>query len=105
MSNPIQEAVQRTGWSECVIAYLYEEFTEEFADEVDADFFEYLADQVGTAAFVIAACGGFPVEGCLEAYAQGGSSVLDEDFDVSDAIESINLAEIPDDDTGIYDEK
>lgn len=104
MSNPIQEAVRRTGWTECVIGYLYEEFTQEFDDEADADFFDYLADQVGSAAFVIAASGGCPIEACLEAYAQGGASVLDEGFDVENAIEAINLAELPDE-VDLYDER
>ena len=104
MSNPIQDAVRRTGWSECVVAYIYEEFTNELADDPQADFFEYLADQVGTAAFMIAASGGAPVEACLEAYAQGGACVLDDDFDIDDAMEAIHLAEIPDDDTQIFDE-
>jgi hypothetical protein len=102
MSNPIQDAVRRTGWTECVVAYLYEEFTEE--SEQGEDFLEYLADHVGTAAFVIAASGGAPVEACLEAYAQGGASVLDDDFDINDAIQAIHLAELPDDDTALYDE-
>lgn len=103
MSNPIQDAVRRTGWAECAVAYLYEEFTQEFADEADADFFEFLADQVGTAAFVIAASGGYPIAACLEAYAQGRASVLDDDFDVEEAIDTIDLAELPDDDTELFD--
>lgn len=105
MSNPIQDAVRRTGWPECVVAYLYEEFIDEAEEtpEFHDDFFESLADQVGTAAFVIAASGGAPVEACLEAYAQGGAALLDEDFDIDEAITAINLAELPDDDTEIFD--
>ena len=103
MSNPIQDAVRRTGWTKCVVAYLYEEFTQEFDDEADADFFDYLADQVGSAAFVIAASGGAPIEVCLEAYAQGGASILDEDFDIDEAITAVHLAELPDDDTELFD--
>lgn len=103
MSNPIQDAVRRTGWTECVVAYLYEEFTAEFADADFFDFFDFLADQVGTAAFVIAASGGAPVEVCLEAYEQGSASILDEDFDIDEAITAVRLAELPDDDTELFD--
>ena len=106
MSNPIQDAVRRTGWTECVVAHLYLEFvveTEDTAVDAHDDFFEFLADQVGTAAFVIAASGGAPVEACLEAYAQGGASILDEDFDIDEAITAVHLAELPDDDTELFD--
>lgn len=101
MSNPIREAVRLTGWTDCVVSYLYDEFVNECED--DEDFLEYLADQIGTAAFVIAASGGAPIEVCLEAYAQGGASILDEDFDIDEAITAVHLAELPDDDTELFD--
>lgn len=105
MPNPIQDAVRRTGWAECVVAYLYEEFADETEDVAEAhdDFFEFLADQIGTAAFVIAASNGAPVEVCLEAYAQGSASILDEDFDIDEALTTVRLAWLPDDDTELFD--
>jgi hypothetical protein len=103
MSNPIQEAIELTGWTEDVVAYLYDEFTEQGDD--DEDFFEYLADQIGTGAFVIAASGGMGIEACLEAYAQGGAALLDPDFDVDDAVDAVNLADLPEEDTELFDEK
>jgi hypothetical protein len=74
----IKEAVERTGFSPDVIEYLYDEFIEETNDE---DFFEYLADQVGGAAFIIAASDEAPIGTCLAAYDAGFRSVVDETFD------------------------
>ena len=74
----IKEAVERTGFSPDVIEYLYDEFIEETNDE---DFFEYLADQVGSAAFIIAASDEAPIGTCLAAYDAGFRSVVDETFD------------------------
>jgi hypothetical protein len=102
MSNPIQQGTKLTGWSEDVVSYLYEEFCD---IEEGEDFIEYLADQTGIAAFVIAASEGMPVTMCLEAYDQGRSCVLDEDFDVDAAIDAINLAELPDDDCALFDDE
>jgi hypothetical protein len=102
MSNPIQQGIDRTGWSEDVISYLYEEFCDL---EEGEDFLEYLADQTATAAFVIAASEGMAVTMCLEAYDQGRSCVLDDDFDIDSAIDAINLADLPDDpldDTSVF---
>jgi hypothetical protein len=94
MSNPIQEGTSLTGWSEDVVAYVYDEFCETTDDE---DFLEYLADQVATGAFVVAASSGMSVEMCLEAYDQGRACVLDKEFDLDDAIDAITLAGVPDD--------
>lgn len=74
----IKEAVERTGFSPDVIEYLYDEFIEETNDE---DFFEYLADQVGGASFIIAASNEAPIGNCLAAYDAGFRSVVDETFD------------------------
>jgi hypothetical protein len=74
----IKEAVERTGFSPDVIEYLYDEFIEETNDE---DFFEYLADQVGGAAFIIAASDEASIGNCLAAYDAGFRSVVDETFD------------------------
>jgi hypothetical protein len=81
-----QEASRVTGWEPQVISYLYDEYTNEPSDQ---DFFEYLADLVGNAAFVIAASQGIGIAACLEAYAHGVDSVLDEDFFVDEAIDQI----------------
>jgi hypothetical protein len=102
MSNPIQDGTRITGWAEGVVSYLYKEFVDTVGS--GEDFFEYLADHVGTAAFVIAASGGAPIDPCLEAYNQGAASVLDDDFDIDEAIEAVHLAELPDDDTAFFDE-
>lgn len=74
----IKEAVERTGFSPDVIEYLYDEFIEETNDE---DFFEYLADQVGGAAFIITASNEASIGNCLAAYDAGFRSVVDETFD------------------------
>lgn len=74
----IKEAVERTGFSPDVIEYLYDEFIEETDD---ADFLEYLADQVGGAAFIIAASDEAPIGNCLAAYDAGFRSVVDDTFD------------------------
>jgi hypothetical protein len=90
MSNPIDYAQHITGWDPSVISYLHDEFIE---TEDGGDFAEYLAEQVATAAFVIGASNGLGVSACLEAYAHGLESVLNEEFDVNEAIDAINLAE------------
>lgn len=90
MSNPIAQANRVTGFHPSVVAYLYEEFLEDGQD--NEDFLEYLADQVGIAAFIIAASAGMAIEGCLEAYAQGGESVLDPDFDPEVAADMVAIA-------------
>jgi len=74
----IKEAVKRTGFSPDVIEYLYDEFVEETNDE---DFFDYLADQVGSAAFIITASDEAHISTCLAAYDAGFRSVVDETFD------------------------
>jgi hypothetical protein len=93
-TNPIDLAQVRTGWDPSVIAYLHDEFVET-ADDDDDDFLDYIAEQVATAALVIAASEGLGVGGCLEAYALGLESVLDEDFSVDEAMEAINQADFP----------
>jgi hypothetical protein len=92
-TNPIDLAQVRTGWDPSVIAYLHDEFVETADNE---DFLDYIAEQVATAALVIAASEGLGVGGCLEAYAHGLESVLNEDFSVDEAIEAINQADLPD---------
>jgi hypothetical protein len=92
-TNPIDLAQVRTGWDPSVIAYLHDEFVE---TTQEADFLEYVAEHVATAAFVIAGTEGLGVGGCLEAYAHGLESVLNDDFSVDEAIEAINLADLPD---------
>jgi hypothetical protein len=74
MSNLIRQAASITGFDETVIAYLYNEFTEE--GQEGEDFFEYLADQVGLAAFVLAAAGGGDLDDCIEAYDEGVAVTL-----------------------------
>lgn len=86
MSTAIDTAIRRTGWEPAAIHYIYDEFILE-SDE--PDFLEYVADYVGNAAFVIGASNGLPVEACVEAYHQGRESVIDEDFAIDEAIESI----------------
>ena len=85
MSTPYDKAIEVTGWDPSVVAYLYDEFI----DDEGSDFLEFLGDQVGAAAFVIAACNGLKVTTCLEAYAHGFESVINEDFDVDAAIDNI----------------
>ena len=93
MSTPIQLGIDRTGWPEDVVSFLYDEFCELEGE----DFLDYLADQTAQAAFVIAASEGLSLEMCLEAASQGYACVVDDDFDVDDAIDAINLADLPDD--------
>ena len=86
LEDQFREASRVTGWDPSIISYLYDEYVNEDAED---DFFEYLADLVGNAAFVIAASQGAGVTVCLEAYAHGVDSVLDEDFSVDEAIDEI----------------
>jgi hypothetical protein len=86
LDDQFREASRVTGWEPQVISYLYDEYVNEDAED---DFFEYLADLVGNAAFVIAASQGIGIAACLEAYAHGVDSVLDEDFFVDEAIDQI----------------
>jgi hypothetical protein len=85
MSTPYDKAIEVTGWDPSVVSYLHDEFVEDDGD----DFLEYLGDQVATAAFVIAASNGLGISTCLEAYAHGFESVINEDFDVDAAIDNI----------------
>lgn len=94
-TNPIDLAQIRTGWDPAVVAYLHDEFVET-ADDDDDDFLDYIAEQVATAALVIAASEGLGVGACLEAYTLGLESVLDEDFSVDEAIDAISQADLPD---------
>jgi hypothetical protein len=91
MSTIIDQAIARTGWEPSVITYLHEEFTE---NEEGGDFLEYIADQVATAAFVVAAANGLGIGACLEAYAHGLECVVNDEFSIDEAIESINLADL-----------
>ena len=86
LNDQFRESSRVTGWEPEVISYLYDEYVNEDAED---DFFEYLADLVGNAAFVIAASQGIGLAACLEAYAHGVDSVLDEDFLVDEAIDQI----------------
>ena len=90
MSTPIDDAAKLTGFDKSVIAFLYDEFCESDEEE---DFFEYLAEYVGDAAFIIAASGGAGIDACLEAYSGGKASVLDPDFSIDEAIEAIHTAD------------
>ena len=100
MANPIELGTQLTGWYEDVVAFLYDEFCEQDGD----DFREFLADHTAQAAFVIAASEGLSLEMCLEAAAQGRACVLEDDFDLDEAVEAIKLAEVPDDDASFHDD-
>lgn len=95
-TNPIDLAQIRTGWDPAVVAYLHDEFVETADDDDNEDFLDYIAEQVATAALVIAASEGLGVGACLEAYAHGLESVLDEDFSVDEAIDAISQADLPD---------
>ena len=86
LNDQFREASRVTGWEPEVISYLYDEYVNEDAED---DFFEYLADLVGNAAFVIAASQGIGLAACLEAYAHGVDSVLDDGFSVDEAIDQI----------------
>jgi hypothetical protein len=86
MFNPIDNAQRRSGWEPSVINYLYEEFVD---NQEPGDFLDYIADQVATAAFVIAASNGMGIVKSLEAYAHGLESVLNEEFSIDEAIDSI----------------
>jgi hypothetical protein len=86
LNDQFRESSRVTGWEPEVISYLYDEYVNEDAED---DFFEYLADLVGNAAFVIAASQGIGLAACLEAYAHGVDSVLDKDFLVDEAIDQI----------------
>jgi hypothetical protein len=89
MKTIIDDAINQTGWDPSVVSYLHDEFIE--AEE--EDFMEYIADQVATAAFVVAAANGLGVGACLEAYAHGLESVLNDEFSVDEAIDAINFAD------------
>jgi hypothetical protein len=91
MSTIIDQAIARTGWEPSVVSYLYDEFVE---GEESGDFLEYIADQVATAAFVVAAANGLGVGACLEAYAHGLECVVNDEFSVDEAIEAINFADL-----------
>jgi hypothetical protein len=91
MTDLHQKAAKLTGWEPAVVAYIHDEFIE---TEEGEDFLEYVADLVGNAAFVIGASQGLGVTACLEAYAHGVSSVLEEDFSVDEAIDEIYEAAI-----------
>ena len=85
MSTPLETAAKVTGWDPSVISYLYDEF---IAAE-DDNFFDFLGEHVGVAAFVIAASNGLGIDVCLQAFDHGFESVVNEDFDVDAAIDSI----------------
>jgi hypothetical protein len=85
MSTPFDKAIKITGWAPSVVSYLYDEFVENNGE----DFLDYLGEQVAIAAFVIGASNGLDVSTCLQAYAHGFESVVNEDFSVDEAIDSI----------------
>jgi hypothetical protein len=90
MINAIDIAQRRSGWDPAVIKYLYEEFID---SQESGDFLDYIADQVATAAFVIAASNGLGLGQSLEAYAHGLESVLNEEFSIDEALDSIYAVE------------
>lgn len=90
----LDEAIEKTGFNESVLEFLWDEFIE---DPNYEDFFEYLGEMLGDAAFVIAASKGFNISGCLEAYDVGytiaNDGYLEEDLE--GIIDSIELNGLP----------
>lgn len=87
MPAELDRAIQITGWDPKVVDSLFAEFIEEELE--GEDFLEFIANEVGNCAFIIAASNGMSLEQCLVAYEHGVASVLDEDFSVDDAIDQV----------------
>lgn len=92
---PAQEQVdliiERTGFARSVVEFLWDEFLEV---EDDASFFDYVAEILGNASFVIAASKGFSINGCLAAYDYGCQTVSEEGLlldDLEGVIDEIEL--------------
>jgi hypothetical protein len=91
----IDEIIDRTDFKRSVVEYLFDEFVEA---QYDGSFYEYVADYLGNASFVIAATKGFSINGCLAAYDYGYQTVADEGFDLDQLesiIDSIELEGLP----------
>lgn len=81
----IEQAIEYTGFKRSVVEYLWDEFID---IEVEGTFFEYLAEQLGVASFVIAASNGLSINGCLAAY-DHGASIMSEEGPNIDNLEAI----------------
>lgn len=90
----IDEAIEKTGFKRSVVEFLWDEFLE---DPNRGDFFEYLGEMLGDAAFVIAASKGFSINGCLEAFDVGYTIATDGflEEDLEGIIDSIELSGLP----------
>jgi hypothetical protein len=93
MPAKLDQAIQITGWDPKVVDSLYAEYMEQEDD--GENFLEFIANEVGNCAFIIAASNGMTLEQCLVAYEHGVASVLDEDFSVDDAIDQVYEASSP----------
>jgi len=93
MSTPIDDAIQITGWDPEVVESLYAEYSE--GTDNANDFLAFIADEVGACAFIIAASAGMNLDQCLAAFEHGVEAVLDDEFDIDSALQSIDEAAIP----------
>lgn len=91
----IDEVIERTDFKRSVVEFLWDEFQEYSGD---SDFFEYVAEMLGNASFIIAAAKGFSINGCLAAYEHGCNTVLGDGIAVEDLeqiIDEIELEGLP----------
>lgn len=91
----INEVIERTDFKRSVVEFLWDEFLDY---EGDSDFFEYVAEMLGNASFIIAAAKGFSINGCLAAYDYGCQTVLNDELTVDDLesiIDNIELEGLP----------
>lgn len=77
----IDEVIERTDFKRSVVEFIWDEYLEY---EGDSDFFEYVAEMLGNASFIIAAAKGFSINGCLAAYEHGCNTVLDDGISLDD---------------------